>query len=498
VKRRRVLLVIATTATLLSLCGLALGAWTGMVDGTATARSQSLTGNQPTGTATGGNVLVSWSASTFSDGVAATSYVVRRYQAVTGTEQTVLAGCAGSVAATSCTENSVPVGSWQYTVTPKYSGWSGAESTKSGVVVVVAADSTAPTTTTSSSPTANAAGWHNANVTVTLTATDSGLGVKQITYSATGAQPIAGNTVLGSSATVPAITTEGTTTLSYFAEDLAGNVETAKTLLIKLDKTAPATATIAALPAKVRNGQSLSGTYADNTGGSGVASVAYYYCLSSVATCDTSSGTSVGSSSTSPYTVTWNSQPADGSYKVVANALDVAGNAKLSNVVTTTVDNTAPTAVDVQATAGASGANTIGSGDVLKLTFSEVMNPATIKAGWDGTSISVSSLVRIANGTTDFLAFATGIELGTVDLGSANWAKTGNGNEYSLNGTMVMTTVNGQSVVTITLSSSDTKAETVTGNTTLTWTPSSTAADAAGNPAATTQVIESGNADVDF
>ena len=142
--RRRALVVVASVATLLCLCGLAFGAWTGIVDGTATARSQSLAGNQPTGTPTGGDVLVSWTASTFSDSTAATSYTVRRYQAVTGTEQTVLSGCAGSVAATTCTESSVPAGSWQYTITPKYADWTGAESTKSDVVVVVASGDTTP------------------------------------------------------------------------------------------------------------------------------------------------------------------------------------------------------------------------------------------------------------------------------------------------------------------------------------------------------------------
>jgi hypothetical protein len=63
---------------------------------------------------------------------------------------------------------------------------------------------------------------------------------------------------------------------------------------------------------------------------------------------------------------------------------------------------------------------------------------------------------------------------------------------------MTMTIVNGQSVVTITLSSNDTKAETVTDNTTLKWTPSAATTDVVGNAASTTQVTESGNADVDF
>jgi hypothetical protein len=53
-------------------------------------------------------------------------------------------------------------------------------------------DTVKPTIAATVSPAANAAGWHRTNPTVTLTATDdaAGSGVKSITYSAAGAQPI--------------------------------------------------------------------------------------------------------------------------------------------------------------------------------------------------------------------------------------------------------------------------------------------------------------------
>jgi hypothetical protein len=78
-------------------------------------------------------------------------------------------------------------------------------------------------------------------VTVRLTATDNpgGSGVKQLTFSATGAQPIAKTTVPGASTTVPAITAEGVTRLTFFATDQTGNTETAKALDINIDKTPP-------------------------------------------------------------------------------------------------------------------------------------------------------------------------------------------------------------------------------------------------------------------
>jgi hypothetical protein len=80
---------------------------------------------------------------------------------------------------------------------------------------------------------------------VTVQAADApdGTGVKQITFSATGAQTIRRTTVPGSTAVLPPITAEGLTTVSYFATDEAGNAEPFKRLVIKLDKTPPEAAT---------------------------------------------------------------------------------------------------------------------------------------------------------------------------------------------------------------------------------------------------------------
>jgi pimeloyl-ACP methyl ester carboxylesterase len=100
-----------------------------------------------------------------------------------------------------------------------------------------------PAPTASLSPQPNAAGWNKNDVTVTLAAADNagGSGVKQITYSASGAQAAASATVHGSLASV-VISTEGITTLTFFATDNAGNVESAHSVTIKLDKTPPSIA----------------------------------------------------------------------------------------------------------------------------------------------------------------------------------------------------------------------------------------------------------------
>ena len=75
---------------------------------------------------------------------------------------------------------------------------------------------------------------------MTLTATDdaNGSGIKSITYSATGAQPIQSTTVNAASTDV-VITANGITTLSYFATDNEGNTSDVGMTTVKLDKVAP-------------------------------------------------------------------------------------------------------------------------------------------------------------------------------------------------------------------------------------------------------------------
>ena len=98
-------------------------------------------GATPTASAGAGRaVTVSWGASTLTGGHAVDGYVVKRYDSAGGTAQTVLAGCSGTISATSCIEAGVPAGGWKYSVTPVIAtNWQGAESVKSGAVTVAAA-----------------------------------------------------------------------------------------------------------------------------------------------------------------------------------------------------------------------------------------------------------------------------------------------------------------------------------------------------------------------
>jgi hypothetical protein len=144
-------------------------------------------------------------------------------------------------------------------------------------------------------------------VQVTLSATDNdgGSGVKTITYRASGAQPIGSTTVSGTSTSL-AVSTDGQTTLTYYASDAAGNVEPAQTVTINRDTVPPsitahrspaanaagwnnaavtvsfacsdATSDIASCPAPITRGadgagQSVAGTATDNAGNPASATV---------------------------------------------------------------------------------------------------------------------------------------------------------------------------------------------------------------------------------
>lgn len=127
-----------------------------------------------------------------------------------------------------------------------------------------------PVTTASLNGTAGIAGWYVSDVSVTLTAIDypqpGGSGVKLTQYSTDGAT--------WQAAPVPTITAEGTMTLYYRSTDLAGNVESAKNIVIKIDKTPPSIV-VSRSPVANQNGwinADVTASYSATDGGSGLAS----------------------------------------------------------------------------------------------------------------------------------------------------------------------------------------------------------------------------------
>lgn len=171
-----------------------------------------------------------------------------------------------------------------------------------------------PVTTAVATPGPNTYGWNNTNVTVALSATDTGgPGVKSINFSFSGAQTGTGS-ITGASGTIP-ITTEGVTMLTYFAEDTAGNQEEPKSLTVKIDKTPP-TLTAALSPMPNLNGWNNSNVTVQFTATDALSGVASF---------------------SSPVTLTNDGK----GQTVVGNAVDYAGNTATLTV-TVNIDKTVP------------------------------------------------------------------------------------------------------------------------------------------------------------
>jgi hypothetical protein len=119
-----------------------------------------------------------------------------------------------------------------------------------GLVLTLTCDATPPSTTATPSPTPNGAAWNNTNVTITLHAVDDGggSGVKEIVYSAAGAQSIGSTSIAGDTAVLPLIATEGDTVIRYHATDNSLNSEADRMLTIRLDKTNPTVTFATAVP----------------------------------------------------------------------------------------------------------------------------------------------------------------------------------------------------------------------------------------------------------
>lgn len=97
-------------------------------------------------------------------------------------------------------------------------------------------DTRGPATAATQSPAPNSAGWNASSVAVSLAAADAdGSGVREVRYRVGAA---AEQVVPGAAAAVE-LESEGIHTLEYRAVDLAGNTEPARSLVVRIDRTAP-------------------------------------------------------------------------------------------------------------------------------------------------------------------------------------------------------------------------------------------------------------------
>jgi hypothetical protein len=302
--------------------------WAGWVAGATgsgeTAASSVSQLAAPTVTRSGSTAVVSWGQGTLANGVVAKGYVVKR--TVGATTTTI---CTTIEPARTCTDSAPNAGTASYVVQATYRNWVGPASNPTSFTM----DSVAPTTTLSSNPAPNATGWVTSTPTLTLTATDGSSGVASITYKIGAAAP---TTVNGSSASF-SVGATGSTTVTYYATDNAGNVETTKSYLVKLDDVAPTTS-VSSNPAPNANGWVTSTptlTLTANDATSGVTSITY----------------KIGTGPGQPVTVNGSSTsfavPNAGTTTVTYYATDVAGNVETTKTYTVKRDNTVPGPVTI-------------------------------------------------------------------------------------------------------------------------------------------------------
>jgi peptidoglycan/xylan/chitin deacetylase (PgdA/CDA1 family) len=136
----------------------------------------------------------------------------------------------------------------------------------------VVGDRTAPTSSIACNG-SSCSGWHNQPVSVSLSATDTGTAVSAIRYTIDGSIPTTSSPLYTGPFSVST-----TTTVTYRAWDMAGNVEATKSDLIQIDATPPVSS-IACNEAVCSSGTytapvsvSLSAT---DSGGSGIAEIHY-------------------------------------------------------------------------------------------------------------------------------------------------------------------------------------------------------------------------------
>jgi hypothetical protein len=352
-------------------------------------------------------------------------------------------------------------------------------------------DNTAPTATM------NDPGAYLGGTTVSLTAsaTDGGSGVAsvKIQRSPAGAgtwTDVCTDTTSPYSCSFDSTgVTDGLYDFRAISTDNATNSTTSTTVTNRrVDNTAP-TAGLTDPGSPLRGTVTVNATGTD--AGSGVLNVQIQR-----APTGTSTWTTICTDASSPYSCSWNTAlVADGGYDLRAITTDNANNVTYSSTVSNrVVDNTAPTATDIQTTNASGG--TVGKaeqGDTIVFTFSEQIAPGTIVAGWNGTG---TQTVTVTLNTGDFsIAGATLIST-TVTLPGGGYTSPANKSVVFSNSTVAQS----GNVITVTLGSPDKPQWVGTGGAgQMSWPVAAGLTDVAGNTLVTPVTKnETGGNDAEF
>jgi len=229
------------------------------------------------------------------------------------------------------------------------------------------ADETAPVTTATTDPVnPGAGGFYTGPVAVTLAGVDAESGVDHTEYTVDGGAWTAYSAPFS-------VSGDGTHQVQYRSADVAGNVEEAKTLAVKVDATAPLTTAQFAPPNDGGwNSGAIPVTLAATDATSGVASTEY----------------ALDGGAWTPYT-----QPVDvsgdGTHTVAYRSKDVAGNVETEKAATIKIDGSMPTVL----ISGIADTQVYGDSQDLRISWQAV----------DSTSG-----VRTLSGTLDGNAFTSG------------------------------------------------------------------------------------------
>lgn len=432
------------------------------------------------------------------------------YSALLATSTTVQYSPAGqnkwttactSLVATSCSWSTTSVPSGTYDL--RTVALVGFTNYTSNVITDVVVDNTAPTVTMTD-PGTPLSGTR----TFGATANDADSGVAQVVvqYASSGSSTFRTLcTITATPFTCRADTTQlanGTYTFRAVATDVAGNTATSTTVTNRVVDNTVASVSVE------DPGTYLNGTVTLNASanaGAGITSVRIQR-----APTGTTTWSDVCTDTTAPYSCSWDTRTVtDGGYDLRAILVDASGRTTTSSTVSNRlVDNKVVRGVDVQAANGGGSVGRLDSGDKLTFTYSEQVKPSTLLAGWAGDSRAVTLRLRDGNlvgagakgDTVDVLSGSTAVNLGSVNLGG-DYVKSNKTVTFAATLTTSTTTVSGttRTVVTVQLGSvTGSGLKTVSGNATMTWTPSAAATDLSGNVCSVAPVTESGTADRDF
>ncbi len=502
--RRRLLSTIATVAVIvIGIPSVALAAWVASGGGNGVSKAVSMpTGNKPTVSQTGRNVTLSWAVNNISGVTPVNGYVINRYDAGSNTVQTIGSACSGTISILTCTEAAVPAGTWYYTVAPKQAGWLGSESPASSNVTIAAPSLTFSSSTVFRTLPTVLSGTIASFITgeTVVFRLDNATSGTVLTSSVTSS-PIPANGQSAVTVTIPAGTTNGVHTVYA-----VGSLGTQASAAFTFDNVKPVVATVAIAkttgytPGFIHQG----GTYTvyanvtDAAPSSGIATVTAN--VGNITTGSTAvamtagSYTVAGASYNYQAALTADAVLAAGSKTFSVTATDAAGNVSAVKNGSVTVDNTAPSATNVQTTNGGGTAGKIEVNDVITYTFSEQMDPGSVLTGWDGTATTVT-LRLTDNAAGDYILV---YDAANTTLLPLNQLKLGRTDYVNANSTITGTMTLSGSTITITVASVGAGITTAAGTGTMQWVSNAGMYDRAGNACPPATVNESGAADKDF